>query len=526
MIELNELMTAAGGWSSALWKASWQGAALAALTGLALWVARVRAPAMRHAAWTSAAALMLLTPWMNLPQRVPGIEMPVSDAIYLVVTAGAGSGTAVPPAAGFPWRVAAGALWLAGFAFFALRRLAGVWWMRRTIASARPVPTQARGARWLETRNVRAPVAAGLLKPAVLLPEGWREWPEHKRQSVTAHEMAHVRRGDPWFLALAAWNRAVFWFHPVAWWLEAKIASEAELACDDEASQSVGDRRIYAQALVEIAAGAAGVRLAPGAAMAGAAPVTRRVERLLAQANWRSGLLGKRQWAVVSSLALTAFLGMIHVRPTLAQAGDTAIEGAVADPQGRRVIGAQVLLLDEGSDEVAKTVTKPDGSYRISVEQAGAYTLLVLADGFEPYRRSRLPLVQGAVATHEAQLTLGSIQEVLSVGGVAAQTGTGGVPTRIRVGGKVQKARLLKVVRPSYPPEARKERVQGTVILDAVIDKDGAPVELFVRPNGVDHRLADEAVQSVKQWRYKPTLLNGVPVEVVTQVQVNFTLSE
>ncbi len=96
-------------------------------------------------------------------------------------------------------------------------------------------------------------------------------------------------------------------------------------------------------------------------------------------------------------------------------------------------------------------------------------------------------------------------------------------PKRIRVGGAVQKARLLRQVQPQYPPLARQARIQGTVKLTAVIAKDGTIQELKVL-NG-HPLLIPAALQAVKQWRYKPTLLNGTAVEVVTQIDVNFTLS-
>ncbi len=96
-------------------------------------------------------------------------------------------------------------------------------------------------------------------------------------------------------------------------------------------------------------------------------------------------------------------------------------------------------------------------------------------------------------------------------------------PQRIRVGGAVQKARLLRQVQPQYPPLARQARIQGTVKLTAVIAKDGTIQELKVL-NG-HPLLIPAALQAVKQWRYKPTLLNGQAVEVVTQIDVNFTLS-
>ena len=95
-------------------------------------------------------------------------------------------------------------------------------------------------------------------------------------------------------------------------------------------------------------------------------------------------------------------------------------------------------------------------------------------------------------------------------------------PERIRVGGQVQSAKLVNQARPTYPPLARQARIQGTVRLEAVISKAGAIEELKVISG---HPLLIQAAQAaVLQWRYEPTLLNGVPVEVITTIDVNFTL--
>ena len=95
-------------------------------------------------------------------------------------------------------------------------------------------------------------------------------------------------------------------------------------------------------------------------------------------------------------------------------------------------------------------------------------------------------------------------------------------PKRINVGGKVQEARLLNKVTPTYPALARQARVQGTVRLHAIIAKDGTiqQLELVSGPN----LLVNAAIQAVRQWRYKPTLLNDEPVEVETFIEVVFTL--
>ena len=96
-------------------------------------------------------------------------------------------------------------------------------------------------------------------------------------------------------------------------------------------------------------------------------------------------------------------------------------------------------------------------------------------------------------------------------------------PKRIRVGGQVQTAKLINKVQPVYPPLAKQARIQGTVRLQAIIAKDGSVVELQVLSG---HPLLQQAaLDAVRQWRYQPTLLNGEPVEVVTTIDVIFTLS-
>jgi len=97
-------------------------------------------------------------------------------------------------------------------------------------------------------------------------------------------------------------------------------------------------------------------------------------------------------------------------------------------------------------------------------------------------------------------------------------------PQRIRVGGNVQAANLIRKVQPTYPPLAKQARIQGTVRFQAVIGKDGKIQYLQVLSG---HPLLIAASQqAVTQWLYKPTMLNGEPVEVVTTIDVNFTLSQ
>ena len=95
---------------------------------------------------------------------------------------------------------------------------------------------------------------------------------------------------------------------------------------------------------------------------------------------------------------------------------------------------------------------------------------------------------------------------------------------RIRVGGNVQQAKLRYQVRPVYPDMAKQARVQGVVRLSVLIDTEGKMKNISVI--GGHPLLVPAAMEAVKQWQYETTLLNGAPAEVVTQVDINFTLSE
>ena len=97
-------------------------------------------------------------------------------------------------------------------------------------------------------------------------------------------------------------------------------------------------------------------------------------------------------------------------------------------------------------------------------------------------------------------------------------------PTRIRVGGQVQQANLIRQPKPIYPPLAKQARIQGVVRFNAIIGRDGTIQNLQLISG--HPLLVPAAEEAVKQWLYRPTLLNGEPVEVATVIDVNFTLSQ
>lgn len=138
-----------------------------------------------------------------------------------------------------------------------------------------------------------------------------------------------------------------------------------------------------------------------------------------------------------------------------------------------------------------------------------------------------------ATQAEAAPGVVGSVPRQLAIGVIAREPlrapappmsapPSGDTPVRIRVGGNVQAANLIRRVEPVYPPPARQEKTQGLVRFTAIIAKDGR-VDNLQLVSG-HPLLVPAALEAVRQWIYRPTLLNGAPVEVITQIDVPFTL--
>ena len=104
-----------------------------------------------------------------------------------------------------------------------------------------------------ESDSVRVPLTTGSKLTRVIFPADWRDWPADKRKAVLAHELAHARRRDPLIALVVAVNKCLFWFHPLAWWLERRLPVLAEHAADDAALAVSLDAQAYARLLLEAA---------------------------------------------------------------------------------------------------------------------------------------------------------------------------------------------------------------------------------------------------------------------------------
>jgi TonB family protein len=181
---------------------------------------------------------------------------------------------------------------------------------------------------------------------------------------------------------------------------------------------------------------------------------------------------------------------------------------------GRTVKGISVFgLSDQSRADLLSQLPVHEGD-TLSVESLQNVTRAV--KGFDEH------LSVGVMSVGSGEATL----EIMVPGAVRTVPGamTATPPSRITIGGNVQQTKLVYQPRPTYPPEAKLARLQGVVKLNAIIAKDGTIQHLEVISG--HPLLIQSAMDAVRQWVYQPTLLNGEPVEVMTQIDVNYTLSQ
>jgi beta-lactamase regulating signal transducer with metallopeptidase domain len=294
---------------------------IAAVIGLILTAMRVRSNSTRHTVWTAVLCAMLLMP--VLPSLMPSISVPIpARAAEVLPSAPAfadlqfdstdsrpiarGASHAVPgprttPRGGTPGRTTAStgvswparslatAVYLLGAAGCFLRLLSAWLAMIRLSRSAARVALPCEAA-VCESGLVATPLTVGILTPKIILPADWPRWSDEKLRGCLAHELAHIKRHDPLVGFAAHINRCIFWFHPLAWWLERTLALAAEHAADDAAVSELGHRRRYAELLLDIAETVRlrGGRVSwQGVGVDGTGLLGRRIDRVLREASSR-----------------------------------------------------------------------------------------------------------------------------------------------------------------------------------------------------------------------------------------------
>jgi hypothetical protein len=346
---------------------------------------RIRAAGAKHLAWTAVLAAMLLIPvWTTWGPRVgapvlPGatefltVEM-IEPGENVAPVAGAATPQGLPSAPSallpprvpepFDWQPTLIGIYAAGLLLMGVRLAIGMWRTRGLVRRA------AIDEGMLVSAECASPVTVGWWKPVVILPRGWRAWSAEELDAVLTHEREHIRRRDPLVQWLALCNRAIFWFHPLAWWLERQLAALAEDACDVAVLRTGHDPRLYSRFLVELARSVerAGARVTlVGTAMHGGSLADRIRSILEGRSEVRTPR--KRAWAAAVLCALMV-VGLVACKLEKAAPGQPTMREMYMKRAEKGVEDARKLEADqkeiesmtpEQAQELEKQVkTSPD----------------------------------------------------------------------------------------------------------------------------------------------------------------------
>lgn len=345
---------------------------LGALLLLPMRLARVKSAATWHAAYTVLLVAMLLTPVATaflptlpvhiLPAQPVAVSPPPAEPAFIepLPTPSLPAPPATdpvpppvsPPRRGLPsWPDVAAFAYLAVALVLLLRFAVSLLRTCQLKRASSPGPSGA-----LVSDRISVPVTVGLLRPAIILPASSKDWSPSKLAAALTHEWFHARRRDPLITALAAFNKCLFWFHPLAWWIERRLSALAEEAADDACLAHLGDRDRYAAILLEMARAVSSNRGRLAVAMARSANITRRIDRILTWKGTRP-LTRSRVAALVAvaiplGLAAAAFQAVPGQPPppaprqALASGSPITVEGKVVDSSTRQpVAGARVVYL-------------------------------------------------------------------------------------------------------------------------------------------------------------------------------------
>jgi BlaR1 peptidase M56/Domain of unknown function (DUF3471) len=285
------------------------------------------------------------------------------------------------------WRALLAAVYLVVAGVMFLRLLTGLLLCARMARAARSIHEGwAGGADVRVSDDLAMPVTFG---STVLLPAEYTDWSEAKRLAVLSHERAHVAHGDFYVLLLAAFNRAIFWFNPLAWWQLFRMAELAELISDDAALEMLEDRPSYAGILLDLAGG---VDEPPVAiAMARACTLRMRVERILAETAMPARMGWRKRAMVAIALAPGVIFAASAVVPGWSKQSTDSLGSVLqsAPALDADTIGGELHPFDRyvGSYEFGpfRAVTVARAGDRLTVRETGGLKIEVTANGDQAF---------------------------------------------------------------------------------------------------------------------------------------------
>ena len=415
-----------------------------------------------------------------------------------------------------------------------------------------------RRIRFLETEHPTLLVTWGILRPKVMMPIAAANWSEDRIRVVLSHELAHVRRADWVVQMVAELLRAVYWFNPLLWIACRRLRQESERACDDAVLDTGVAGRDYAAHLVDLARAFSEHRRMwlPAPAITGSSNLERRITAML------NVSLNRRP--LTRSARVAAAIALVSVALPVAGFGAqtfATLSGTVVDQTGAILPDTTVTIVHVQSQAKHEVPTNATGYFQFVGLPAGDYRMKVQATGFAPLQDAEkaLTLAAGQTVQRNIVLRVGSLQETITVTDAtsadfvahdadavaktrrdeldrlranADSTRRAKLDARLdrprfynacdasAIGGRIVPPTKIYDVKPHFPESSH--GTVGRVVFEARIGTEGTIKELrAVSP--VDGDFENAARTAVSQWKFTPTLLNCVPIEVNLNVLVNFS---
>jgi uncharacterized protein (TIGR03435 family) len=242
----------------------WQSSCFVLLAGLLAFVLRKNSPKLRYWVWLSA-SLKFLIPFALLvsfgsvvprparhPVSVPGSAFP-NPLVQIAVPFSPAPNATVPTHNPLRWvPVAIGVVWALGFLAIMVARCRGWLAVRAALRAGTPIELPI-PIRALITPGAEEPGVVGFLRPVLVLPAQLIERLNPRQLgAILAHEMCHVGRRDNFFAAVHMAVEAIFWFHPLVWWIGSRLVEERELACDEEVLRMGCEPADYVQGILKV----------------------------------------------------------------------------------------------------------------------------------------------------------------------------------------------------------------------------------------------------------------------------------
>lgn len=428
--------------------------------------------------------------------------------------------------------------------------------------------------------EIDSPVTFGFRPPTIILPLSFTELSEPSQQAVLCHELLHVRRYDWVFIMLEEIARALFWFHPAIWWLLSRIQLSREQTVDHEVVRLIGNRDPYLNSLLEFARSRGRPRMIPAPLFLKERHLVQRVALLIKEVSM------SRSRLVVSVMGISILLmGTVYLAagwfpltgapvPAQEQSNDPEVKAPQREPirVGGNVAESKLIrrvapiypesalrARVQGHVVLTATINEEGFVYEATVVQGHPILAQAALDAVKQWQY-RPTLLNGmpvpVIATVTVIFRLKDIdnmptqmdepRNLVDAGGprttveVVAQPSEapGPMPGQyansevrapqkpsLRVGGDIQESKLIYQVNPIYPEEAKRLRLEGTVRLEVTINEEGLVSGLIAMPGNYEI-LEEAAIAAVKQWRYRPTLLNGEPVPVTAPATVVYQLRD